>query len=53
MKYIKRFFCWMGWHSFFSGYESVKSKDPTGFLTYARCPWSKYEGMVDSQGNLF
>lgn len=46
--WLKRFFCWMRWHSF--GYET------TGFdgcSTHARCKWCGYEGMIDSQGNLF
>jgi hypothetical protein len=47
---IKRFFCKIGWHSF--GYEDSHYCE-YGFQEYARCKWCKYEGMVDSQGNLF
>lgn len=47
---IKRFFCWMGWHSFFRGYQPVRYD---GVNMHARCPWCGYEGMIDSQGNLF
>jgi hypothetical protein len=49
-KFMKRFYCRMGWHSFPAGFES------TGFdgcSVHARCKWCGYEGMIDSQGNLF
>jgi hypothetical protein len=45
---LKKFFCWIGWHSF--------KYDVTGFdgaSKHARCKWCGYEGMIDSQGNLF
>lgn len=48
MEKIKRFFCWIKWHSW--SYEHV-SHD--GCSEHARCKWCGYEGMVDSQGNLF
>jgi len=47
---LKRFFCGIGWHSFIGGFET------TGFdgcSVHARCRWCGYEGMIDSQGNLF
>ena len=47
---FKQFCCWIGWHSYFVGFET------TGFdgaSTHARCKWCGYEGMIDSQGNLF
>jgi hypothetical protein len=47
---FKRFACWIGWHSIFVGF------DHTGFdgcSAHARCKWCGYEGMIDSQGNLF
>lgn len=50
MNPLKRFFCWLGWHSFTSGFES------TGFdgaSEHARCKWCGFDGMIDSQGNLF
>jgi len=55
MKYIKKFFCYMTWHSYFVGYGDVrKSKsDPLQFLTFAKCKWCGFEGQIDSQGNLF
>lgn len=45
---IKQLFCRIGWHSF--GYDYI-SHD--GASSHARCKWCGYEGMVDSQGNLF
>ena len=50
MTAIKRFLCRIGWHSFTAGFE------PAGFdgaSKHARCKWCGYEGMIDSQGNLF
>ncbi len=47
---LKKFFCWIGWHSFFEGFESIGFD---GASTHARCKWCKHEGMIDSQGNLF
>jgi len=47
---IKRFFCWLGWHSWIGGYELLYHD---GCSTHARCKWCGYEGMIDSQGNLF
>jgi hypothetical protein len=40
--------CKVGWHSY--EYDTV-SHD--GCSTHAQCQWCKYEGMIDSQGNLF
>jgi hypothetical protein len=52
--WFKRFSCWMGWHSWF-GYEDAHHdpNDPLQFLVFAKCPWCKFEGQIDSQGNLF
>lgn len=47
---IKKFFCKIGWHSFFPGYIP-EAFDGCNF--HARCLWCGYKGMVDSQGNLF
>lgn len=47
---LKKFFCWIGWHSFFSGFEKTGFD---GVSVHARCKWCGYEGMIDSQGNLF
>ena len=51
---IKRFFCWIGWHSI-GGYDDVHKSpdDPLHFLIFAKCRWCGYEGQIDSQGNLF
>lgn len=55
MRYLKRFCCWIGWHSQFVGFDNVhkSEKDLLGFLIFARCQWCGYEGQIDSQGNLF
>ena len=45
---VKRFFCRAKWHSF--GYELVGFD---GCSAHVRCLWCGYEGMLDSQGNLF
>jgi hypothetical protein len=44
----KPFACKVGWHSY--KYDFL-SHD--GASEHAKCQWCKYEGMVDSQGNLF
>jgi len=49
---FKRFLCWIGGHSIFVGFDS----SPEGFdgcSVHAKCKWCGYEGMIDSQGNLF
>lgn len=48
MKHLRRFFCWMKWHSI--GYEPLFFD---GASVHAKCKWCGFEGMVDSQGNLF
>ena len=55
MKYLKKFFCYMGWHSYFSGYDDVHghSNDPYNILKYGKCKWCGFEGQIDSQGNLY
>ena len=54
-KLIKRFHCWMGWHSSWVGWDNTRKHpdDPLQFLTYAKCKWCGYKGQIDSQGNLF
>lgn len=47
---LKRLFCKIGWHSFLGGFE-IMGFD--GCSVHARCRWCGYEGMIDSQGNLF
>jgi len=55
IKAIKKFFCWMAWHSYFVGYDDVRhpSWDPLKFLLIAKCKWCDFEGNIDSQGNLY
>jgi hypothetical protein len=48
MKFIKKILCKMGWHSFTYIHTSFDVCS-----TYAKCKWCGYEGMIDSQGNLF
>lgn len=52
---IKKFFCWMHWHSYFVGYDDIEyiKNDPLQFQRCAKCKWCNFKGMVDSQGNLF
>ena len=50
MKIIKKFFCWLGWHSFIIGFEQLYFD---GCSNHAKCKWCSFEGMIDSQGNLF
>lgn len=47
---IKKFFCWMKWHSF--GYVDIHHHS-NALITHAKCKWCSFEGQVDSQGNLF
>lgn len=45
---VRRFLCWIKVHSF--TYEHTHHD---GASQHAQCKWCGYEGMVDSQGNLF
>ena len=47
MTRLKQFICWIGWH----GTRTYTSHD--GCSQHAICNWCGYEGMIDSQGNLF
>ena len=47
---LKKLFCKIGWHSFPIGYV-ITGFD--GCSEHAKCKWCGYEGMIDSQGNLF
>jgi hypothetical protein len=50
-KIWQEFCCYaMKWHSFFEGFEYTSFD---GASQHARCKWCGYEGMIDSQGNLF
>ncbi|KKK78497.1 hypothetical protein LCGC14_2842960 [marine sediment metagenome] len=53
MNALKRFCCWIGWHSIFAGFDKSTPAHSDGFLDYARCKWCGYTGQIDSQGNLF
>jgi len=48
IKFIKKFLCKIGWHSF-----SYVKTEFDGCSVHAKCKWCGYEGMIDSQGNLF
>lgn len=48
IKRIKKFLCKIGWHSFEYIYTTYD-----GCSQHAKCKWCEYEGMIDSQGNLF
>lgn len=45
---FKPFACWIGWHSYH--YDTIGFD---GCSEHAKCQWCGYEGMIDSQGNLF
>jgi len=47
---MKWFLCWIGDHSFFVGFDYTEHD---GASQHARCRWCGFEGMIDSQGNLF
>jgi len=53
IKWLQIIYCKIGWHS--RGYEDAHKdpNNPNRFLNFARCKWCKYEGQIDSQGNLF
>ena len=44
---LKRLACRIGWHSYddFSDFDGCNAR--------ARCRWCGFEGLIDSQGNLF
>lgn len=48
---IKKLFCKFGWHSFDYDTVIVEVEDVT--VCRNKCKWCGYEGLVDSQGNLF
>lgn len=48
---IKKLFCKMKWHSF--TYDTILRDTHIGKQVYYKCKWCGYEGLVDSQGNLF
>ena len=50
LSHIKRFCCWIGWHSQPTGFEIIGFD---GASLHARCLWCGYAGMLDSSGALF
>ena len=50
IKPIQKFYCKIGWHCHSKDYI-YDSFD--GASAHCTCKWCGYEGMVDSQGNLF
>ena len=43
---IKKFLCRIGWHKpIYYGFDGASFQ--------AKCKWCGYEGLIDSQGNLF
>lgn len=48
IKILKKFLCKIGWHSW--TYEYLYYD---GCSNHAKCKWCGYEGLIDSQGNLF
>ena len=51
-KRLRSFYCKIGWHSYTHLYIVVEQDVCTQYKKY-KCPWCGYEGLVDSQGNLF
>ena len=47
---LKRFFCWIRWHSWPVGFEATGFD---GVSVHAQCKWCGYKGLIDSEGNLF
>lgn len=45
---IRKLLCKLGWHS--CTYVRLYND---GCSEHAKCKWCGYEGMIDSQGNLF
>ena len=53
-KKIRLWFCkHLDWHSIDPKSIYTDPKDPAHFLTFGKCKICGYEGMIDSQGNLF
>lgn len=47
---MKKIFCKIGWHSILIGFIYLSND---GASEHMKCKWCGYEGMIDSQGNLF
>ena len=51
---MKKLLCKIGWHRFFPTYpRHWKWIEFDGASAHVKCGWCGYEGMIDSQGNLF
>lgn len=48
-KLFRKFACWIGWHS----WPNFERTGFDGCSAHARCKWCGFEGLIDSQGNLF
>lgn len=46
----RKLLCRIGWHSPGSKWRFINHD---GASKHVECPWCRYRGMVDSQGNLF
>lgn len=47
---LQKFYCKIGWHCHMKDYQPVEFD---GASMHCKCKWCGYEGMIDSQGNLF
>lgn len=52
-KILQKYYCKIDWHSYKRLYQEIKAKDVFDTNTHCRCPWCGFEGLIDSQGNLF
>lgn len=50
IKFLQKFYCKIGWHCHMKDYQFDYSD---GASAHCTCKWCGYQGMVDSQGNLF
>ena len=50
IKPLQKLYCKIGWHCHQKDYIY---KESDGCSDHCTCKWCGYEGMVDSQGNLF
>ena len=50
IKWLQKFYCKIGWHCHSKDYKLI-AFDGASF--HCKCKWCGYEGLVDSQGNLF
>ena len=50
IKPLQKFYCKIGWHCHSKDYIF---NEFNGVSNHCTCKWCGYEGMIDSQGNLF